>query len=193
VPKQQAEDRRIRRTRALLQDALIAMVIEKGYEATTVQDIIDRADVGRSTFYAHFADKETLLSSRIDDLRAMLAQKQREALAGRGASDAQGLGFSLPMLEHAHSHQPLYAAIVGRASGAFIMQRLHGMIADLASVDLKALGLQQTPSQRELSGQFVAGAFMAVLRWWLDRGAKLAPQEVDTIFRRLVMQGLGRG
>ena len=50
-------DRRVQRTRQLLQDALISMMIEKGYAATTVQDIIGRANVGRATFYAHFADK----------------------------------------------------------------------------------------------------------------------------------------
>src|SRR6266498_3288418 len=58
-------DRRVQRTRQLLQDALIAMVIEKGYDATTVHDIIDRTNVGRATFYAHFPDKQTLLTSRL--------------------------------------------------------------------------------------------------------------------------------
>lgn len=53
-----------------------------------------------------------------------------------------------------------------------------------------ALGLQQTPSQRELAEQVVAGAFMAVLRWWLDHGARIAPAEVDLIFHRLVLKGL---
>jgi AcrR family transcriptional regulator len=184
------EDRRVRRTRALLQNALMASMIEKGYEATTVQDIIDRADVGRSTFYAHFADKETLLASRLDDLRDSLSHEQQLALAERGETGARGLGFSLPMLEHARSHLPVYTMIVGRESGGFVFQRLHAMIADLAAVGIKTLGLQQTASQRELAVEFIAGAFMSVLRWWADRGAKLEPAEVDVIFRRLVMQGL---
>ena len=53
-----APDRRVQRTRKLLQDALMALILEKGYEAVTIQDIIDRANVGRSTFYAHFLDKQ---------------------------------------------------------------------------------------------------------------------------------------
>ena len=184
------EDRRVKRTRGLLQNALMASMIEKGYEATTVQDIIDRADVGRSTFYAHFADKETLLASRLDDLRDTLARQQQLALAERSRTGARGLGFSQPMLEHVRSHLPVYTMIVGRESGGFVFQRLHAMIADLAGVGIRALGLQQTPSQRELAVEFIAGAFMAVLRWWADRGAKLEPAEVDSIFQRLVMQGL---
>ncbi len=165
-------------------------MIEKGYEATTVQDIIDRANVGRATFYAHFADKETLLVSRLEDLRAMLAQQQQQALTTRGALRARGLGFSLAMLEHARAHLPLYGAIVGRASGAFVLQRIHRIIADLASLDLKSLGFKGTPEQRGLATEYIAGAFMAVLTWWLNQAAKLPPQEVEDIFRGLVMPGL---
>ncbi len=177
-----ATDRRVQRTRQLLQDALISMMIEKGYETTTVQDIIDRANVGRATFYAHFADKETLLNSRLEDLRSFLGERQRQAPGS--------LGFSLAMLEHARSHLPLWTAIVGRDSGALVLQRIQVMIAALVDVDLRSLAFKGPPAQRELAGQYIAGAFMAVLTWWLDQGAKLPPEEVDAILRRLVMQGL---
>jgi AcrR family transcriptional regulator len=62
-------DRRIQRTRRLLQDALVGLILEKGYEAITVQDILDRANVGRSTFYEHFYDKDDLLLSSFEFLR----------------------------------------------------------------------------------------------------------------------------
>jgi len=54
--KEKKSDRRIGRTRRLMHEALMALIVEKGYEAVTVQDILDRADVGRSTFYAHYRD-----------------------------------------------------------------------------------------------------------------------------------------
>jgi AcrR family transcriptional regulator len=177
-----AMDRRVQRTRKLLQDALIGMMIEKGYEATTVQDIIDRANVGRATFYAHFADKDTLLGSRLEDLRALLAEQQRQ-LPGP-------LGFSLAMLVHARDHLPLYRAIVGRESGAFVLQRIQWTIADLAGLDLKGQGFKGPAEQRALAVEYIAGAFMAVLTWWLEHAAKLPPEEVDAVFRRLVMKGL---
>ena len=148
-----ATDRRVQRTRQLLQDALISMMIEKGYEATTVQDIIDRANVGRATFYAHFADKETLLASRIEDLRAMLTQQQQQALATRGGVRERGLGFSLAMLEHARSHLPLYAMIVGQPSGAFVVQRIHRTIADLVALSKRniwAVGSYNPPQGGKL-------------------------------------------
>ena len=175
-------DRRVHRTRKALQDAMISMIIEKGYEATTVQDIIDRANVGRATFYAHFADKETLFHSRLEDLRNFLRDKQRR--------HPGSLGFSLVMLEHARDNLTLWQKIAGRQSGAFALRRIERLIADLASTDLKALGFKGPPEERQLAVEFIAGAFMAVLTWWLDRGARLAPREVDGIVRRLVMRGL---
>ena len=189
--KRKKEDRRLQRTRALLQGALTSMIIEKGYEATTVQDIIDRANVGRSTFYAHFADKETLLLSGIEDLRAMLRQLQARALATSGESRHRGFGFSLAMFEHAKDHAPLYRAMVGRKSGAVVIQRIGMMIVDLVREDLAALGYRSPPSRRDLIAQHVAGGFMGVLTWWLDHGVRQSPQEVDDVFRQLVMEGVG--
>jgi AcrR family transcriptional regulator len=183
-------DRRVQRTRMLLQDALIGMMIEKGYEATTVQDIIDRANVGRATFYAHFADKETLLTSRLEDLRVLLSRRQQQVLSAPGGLRERGLGFSLAMLEHARDHLPLYQAILGRESGAFVLQRIHRMMADLVDIDLKAIGFKSVAEPRALAVEYIAGAFMAVLIWWLEHNAKLPPLEVDGIFRRLVLQGL---
>lgn len=175
-------DRRVERTRKLLQDALIAMMIEKGYDATTVQDIIDRANVGRATFYAHFADKETLLTSRLEDLRKVLSQRQRQAPGS--------LAFSVAMLEHARAHFPVWVAIVGRKTGTLVVQRIQAIMADLAQADMKALAFKGRPAERDLAVQYIAGAFMAVLTWWLEHGARVSPEEVDAVFRRLVMQGL---
>src|SRR5881396_4211950 len=117
-------DRRVQRTRKLLQDALVSLMIEKGYEATSVQDIIDRANVGRATFYSHFADKRTLLVSRLEDLRAHLVDRQREAMAGVPRGSRQ-FGFSIAMLEHAASSLGLWKSISNSEGGAFVMRRIH--------------------------------------------------------------------
>src|ERR1043166_4156962 len=137
VPKRM-QDRRVQRTRQLLQDALVSLMVEKGYEDTTVQDIIDRANVGRATFYAHFADKDTLLASRLEDLRELLVRRQREVLEASGDAKGRGFGFSLALLEHARSHLTLYRAIVGRKSGSVVVQRIQGMVADLVRGELAA-------------------------------------------------------
>ena len=73
-------DRRVQRTRDVLHQALISLMIEKGYEVITVQDIIDRANVGRSTFYAHYVGKQDLLLSGLKNLSKHLAAHQRAAV-----------------------------------------------------------------------------------------------------------------
>lgn len=185
------EDRRVRRTRALLQDALTSLIVEKGYDAVTVQEIIDRADVGRATFYAHFADKRTLLASRLEDLRESLIERQRETLTRRGSTGSvRAFTFSRAMFEHAAGGLPLWKAIAGAETGAFVLRRLHGMLADLVRADLTAMGMTRASAQRELLTQHVTGAFMAVMTWWLDGGARMPIDEVDEAFCQAVMQGL---
>jgi AcrR family transcriptional regulator len=80
-------DRRVRRTRELLRSALLSLIQEKGYERITVRDILDRADVGRSTFYAHYRDKDELLQSGFEDVRsALAAEMQPEASRSKARS-----------------------------------------------------------------------------------------------------------
>src|SRR5438093_4059248 len=113
-------DRRIQRTREVLHQALISLMIEKGYEVITVQDIIDRANVGRSTFYAHYVGKQDLLLSGLKNLSKHLLAHQRAALAAKGNFRERGFGFSLPLFEHVDSKRNLYHAIVGRQSGTVV-------------------------------------------------------------------------
>jgi len=187
--RKKAEDRRVRRTRALLQNALMSLMIEKGYESITVQDIIDRADVGRATFYAHFADKQSLLSSRLEDLRARLLQEQRGALT-TVRNGAHVLGFSRAMLQHASESLPLWRKLAGEESGAFVLARIHEMLAELVRNDVAAMGCTQRGAEREALIQYLTGGFVALMTWWLNAGAKLSVDEIDTRFGKLAMRGL---
>lgn len=191
-------DRRVQRTHRMLKDALISLILEKGYESVSVQDIVERADVGRSTFYAHFADKEELLYSSLDDLRAFLVEQQRQgravARAAPGRADERLFAFSLPFLEHALEHLDLYRAMVGRKSGAIVQQRMQKMLADLVRDDLKALARRAGDPSLPLDAlvEFTVGGFFAVLTWALERRARPGPNDTDDIFRRLTLPGVRR-
>ncbi len=184
-------DRRVQRTRAQLQAALRALIVEQGYEATTVQHIIDRADVARATFYAHFGDKEALLVSSLEDLRAGLERASRER-RGRGADGGRRFGFSLAMLEHARDHWELYQALAGRASGDVVLGRIEAMVADLVRAELPLLAVTVPRGRRELLVHFITGAFMAVLLWWLGHARSLPAAQMDDDFHALVLGGLPR-
>jgi AcrR family transcriptional regulator len=185
-------DRRIQRTRDLLHQALISLMIEKGYEVITVQDIIDRANVGRSTFYAHYVGKQDLLLSGLKNLSKHMLAHQRAALAKEGSFREKGFGFSLAFFEHVHSHRDVYHAMVGRQSGAVILGELRSLLADLVRSDLKTLPPHERSSDlpRNVVIQFVVGALMSVITWWLDERSKLSPAEANAIFRRLTLPAI---
>ena len=165
-------DRRIARSRATLQHALNSLIPKKSYEAITIQDICDAANVGRSTFYAHYTSKDDLKRSGFDPLRRLLADRQREALATPGDIRDRSLGFSLTMFEHARDHMDLYRALVGGRGGAVALGTIRQILSDLVRDELAATVDKNSPDAipRELVVQYVVGAYMAVLTWWLDGG-----------------------
>src|SRR5215216_7578048 len=100
-------DRRIRRTRELLRRALFSLIQEQGYDRITVQDLLDRADIGRSTFYAHYRDKDDLLRSAFEDIRSALAAERKAVEQAPGAS-GQFLQPLLVVFRHVEGHRHLW-------------------------------------------------------------------------------------
>jgi AcrR family transcriptional regulator len=175
-----AIDRRAARTRATLQRAHMALILEKGYDATTITDICTAADVGRSTFYAHYAGKDDLKRDGLAQLRALLVARQREALrCGRR------FGFTLALFEHARDHLALYRALAGSSGGAVALGAIRAMLCDLVRGELPA----DSATPRAVAVQYHVGAIMAVLTWWLDGGATLPPVQIDTLLRRVALTG----
>ncbi len=186
-------DRRVARTRGVLQHALISLILKKGYEAITIEDICNAANVGRSTFYAHYTSKDDLKRSGLENhLRTMLVDRQKEALTTPGDIRDRSLAFSLTMFEHARDHKELYRALVGSRGGAVALGTIRQILSDLVRDELASSTDKNAEDviPRELAVQYVVGAYMAVLTWWLDGGAKLAPERIDAMFRRLATDGL---
>jgi AcrR family transcriptional regulator len=185
-------DRRILRTKAMLQQALNSLIPKKGYEAITIKDICDAANVGRSTFYAHYTSKDDLKRSGFEPLRKLLIDRQRAALATARGDGSQNLGFSLPMFEHARDHRDHYRALVGSRGGTVSLATIRKILSDLARDELTITADKNSADAipGELVVQYVVGAYMAVMTWWLDAGAKLPPDRMDAMFRRLATEGI---
>lgn len=185
-------DRRVSRTRSALQQALNGLILKKGYEATSIGDICAAADVGRSTFYAHFKNKDDLKRSGLEPLHKFLHTQQNETL-GLRKGDAHPFAFSLAMFEHARDYSQHYHALVGGRGGTVSLAKIREILSDLVRCDL-AITADRPLSRampRDFVVQYVGGAFMSVLTWWLDGGAKQPPHEMDAMFRALVTKGIG--
>jgi AcrR family transcriptional regulator len=186
--KARAVDRRVQRTRQLLRTALMSLIQEKGFESSSVQDIIDRANVGRATFYAHFDSKEDLLASGIEELRASLRERQHQALSSTTADDRL-FAFSCELFVHADAHRTVFRAMVGKRSGAFVQQLLHKMLVDLVREELKLMSpaSRATETPAEAMAQFIGGGLFGLLIWWANGKMRMPVKEVDAVFRRLAI------
>jgi AcrR family transcriptional regulator len=180
-------DRRIQRTRQLLQDALLALILEKGYDAITVQDVIDRANVGRSTFYAHFQDKEDLLLSGFDRLRTQF----EEHLMGQSPNNASPWSFSLSMFQHAQSQRPLYKALAGRQGSNVALAHIQNYLFVYLSDHLKRqLSKRKKDIPPEILAHYIASSFISLLTWWLDNNSPYSAEQMNDFYRQLVQPGV---
>jgi AcrR family transcriptional regulator len=191
--KTNTSDRRVLRTRAALQHALISLIMKKGYDAISVEDICEEANVGRSTFYLHYASKDALKRSGLEHLRKALVDRREEAVGNESAGADGQLRFGVALFEHARDHVDLYRALVGGGGEGIALSGVREILCDLVRSDLAATGHGNSSeaAPTEFVVQYLVGAYMAVLTWWLENEGKAAPAEIDAMFRRLAMKGIG--
>jgi AcrR family transcriptional regulator len=187
APSKKKLDARVQRTRDALGDALIALMQEKPFDTITVQDVLDRAHVSRSTFYTHYSDKDDLLMSDAEEFFEALSM----ALSQHG--DKSDRVFPVrEFFAHLSDVQPFFKALVKSGKYHENMELAHGHFARgierrLAELPRgKAIPANQLPAIAFAH----AGALLSLLSWWLDRGMRESPAEMDELFHRIVWNGL---
>jgi AcrR family transcriptional regulator len=171
-------DPRVRSTRERLGDALIELIQQKRFDDVTVQEVLDRAGVGRSTFYVHYRDKDDLLLSDAEEfLESMAAMLSRTGEVSRRVAPVREL------FAHVAGQRSLYDALA--ASG-----RLHDFF-ELAQ-GCFARGIEKRLTEKAgLAGraalsQALAGALLSLMSWWLKREMPATPAEMDELFHSIV-------
>jgi len=184
-------DRRIQRTRRRLSEALIDLIREKSYDEVTVQDILDRADVGRSTFYLHFRDKDALLASGVEKLREQLVDVQRAAAAATSEPAERAIAFSGFLFEHVSDHRGLYRGL-GRLGGEIVSRGFRAMIKEAIDDAAASSGAKRAPAPvpADLLADVVASTFMILIEWWLGQRRPPSSVAVNDYFRALVLPTL---
>ncbi|MFL6733421.1 MAG: TetR/AcrR family transcriptional regulator [Sphingomicrobium sp.] len=157
------------------------LIVRKDYESITVQDLLDKADIGRSTFYAHYAGKDDLLRKGFEQLRT-------ELTAACNDSGPAPLAFSSAMFAHAERYKDIYRALVGGRGNSIILGEIRRVLLESVEPQLKRTGKNDAPT--ELLARYVVDAFQSVLTWWLERRPDLSSEQIDRMFRQLVVPSL---
>jgi len=180
-------DARVRRTRDALGDALVALMQEKPFETITVQDVLDRAQVSRSTFYSHYSDKDDLLMSDAEEFFESISM----ALSAHG--DKSDRVFPVQeFFTHLSDVQPFFKALVKSGKYQENMELARGHFARGIERRLSELPRANSipPNQLPAIAFTHAGALLSLLTWWLDRGMRESPAEMDELFHRMVWNGV---
>ena len=177
-------DRRTQRTRRRLSSALVELVKEKRFDDITVQNVIERADVGRATFYSHFRDKEDLFEQQWEQFNERLAQQIDWDKAGKDSFVPVASFF-----QHLQEVQPFYRGLVrSRKIDAMFKRGIEYLTNHIET----ALNQRLKPRARPVDvpipilSNYLASEFFALLKWWLDAGMPYTPESMDKAFHRLI-------
>jgi AcrR family transcriptional regulator len=179
-------DRRVLHTRDALGDALVQLMREKPFETITVQHVLDRAGVGRSTFYTHYRDKEDLFMSDVEEFWEGMS-----TLVSRRGEDSDRVAPVTELFAHAAEAREFYAALVASGKIHDVLELGRGHFArgiEQRFVELpRACGI--AAEQRPALAHALAGALMSLLSWWIDRGMPASPERMDDVFHQLLWSG----
>jgi AcrR family transcriptional regulator len=180
-------DERARRTCERLGHALITLIVEKPVNDVTVQDVLDRASVGRSTFYLHYRDKNDLLLSQLEKFLETMstALSLRKEPSRRVAPVAE-------LFAHIGNQNKLYRTLADSGHLTEFFELAQGYFARGIEQRLaETMRVSKLP-QRELAARAsaLAGGLLSLLRWWLDRGEKETPESMDRLFHHIVWKAL---
>jgi len=191
VTEGHTKDRRVQKTQRLLRDALVSLIHEKSYHSIAIKEILDRANVGRSAFYAHFHDKDALLASGI---QRMLHESSARRLP-RGAERFRTVvWFSFPVFEYVNPFRHTAGPLMAREGRTIVHEHLRQVLIDTIGDAVKAT--VQRPDQgrggvpSELLTEHVVATFILVLNWWVGSNNRLSPREADDLFLSMVLPTL---
>lgn len=178
------QDRRSQRTRHFLSEALVELIRERDYNKITVSDIIERANVGRSTFYAHYRNKDDLLVGELDRVIDVLSQGIHHE-----SSDDGWFFPSLGLFRHVGEEYELYKALVWSSGMDLMIKHMQKSLSKRIEQGLQENG-RKFDVPLSILANFVAGSFLTLLKWWLENKMIYSAEQMDGIFKKLTLPGI---
>lgn len=175
------EDRRITRTRKLLTEALIALSLEKGYQAVTIRDITERAGVGYATFFRHYPAKEALL---VDVLETFL--EDVIGLVIQQAAEQDPAASGRIVFEHAQKHSELYLLLMASRGSSDLLERVY----EVAAEGISRLSTPRSGASVpfDIAVNHLISSFLGLITWWLQNGMPYPPERMGQISADLIIR-----
>jgi AcrR family transcriptional regulator len=164
---------RVRRTRALLREALVELIEDRGFDHVTVGELCARAMISRAAFYRNYRDKYELVEQIFDEAMAEMTAGGEEDTRSPSRRWADFLG-------HIDEYHRLYAALLGRKGSAWFADRMRSALAAMSSEHLPG------DTADALVPSVISAMFMQSIVWWLEHGRPCPPEEIATRSSRLV-------
>jgi AcrR family transcriptional regulator len=184
-----AIDRRVARTRHALYEALVRLIRDMDYDSISVEHILQEANVGRSTFYAHFTSKDDLLRASLERLKALLVTtREKHAAALQEGTAEEAWDPSRALFEHVAEFTDIQLALAGGRGGAVLHEAIDEVLADVLRESFPAQTRDAVP--RELAIRHIVATFNTILDWWVGKKRHVKPAEADRIFKLLLLEGL---
>ena len=179
-------DRRVQRTRELLQKTLIELFSERGYDAITIQDIVDRANVGRTTFYLHYKSKDELFISCHQTIVSEFHFGPLHPLSREELLSPKAPAGMISIYQHFEDGRTRLYPIFQGENSLPILRRMRELNAQEIEANLRtAFAGADSTIPLHMLANYLAGAHIALLQWWLDKRRPYTPQELAHTFHRL--------
>ena len=176
-------DRRITRSRRLLGEALLELIQEQSFDAITIRDITERADIGYATFFRHYDSKEELLAEQLENII-----RQIEELAGERSGDYFQREGTL-LYEHARENELLYRGLLGGHVNAQVIRRLRDALINVIKPHLKGhIEEEELLVPFDIAVNHVAAAALEMVAWWLENNMPYPPGDMGSYYERLIVQ-----
>jgi AcrR family transcriptional regulator len=194
-------DRRVRKTRRALREAMLNLMEEKGYDQVTIEELTNRADIGRTTFYLHYNAKQDLLIEQfgelMDQLVAQLSQIPLSAWSQDGDMMAVDSHPNRPIcmiFQHAAENEELYRIVLQGEGVDQAAERLQAIMTNAVNAYLShKLGDESEQLTLQIPidvfANYFAGALLGVIKWWLEAGMPYTSQEMEAMFFQMFLPG----